>query len=551
MQRKLTTLAIVFAAFTAGAQTVETPPATAGGALIQSLVETARMDELRWPDFNDYRKHLRNLYGPIGYTDIWSKGNRVTPQARAIITLFESADVKGINAADYDGPRWKERLRALDTAPNEIALARFDLALSVTLMRYISDLHIGRINPRNLHFDLDIESKKYYLPARLMTEKDAVDPVASLADVEPRYEEYQRLLGALARYRKFADDAAADKPLPVVKTLKAGQPYPALAELARMLQRVGDLDPSLPVDTKSYKEPLVGAVKSFQARHGLEANGTIGAKTFTALNVPLSYRLRQIQWALERWRWAPMQFERPPIVVNVPEFTLRGWSDLTGKTGLAMRVVVGKAYTHSTPIFSDEMKYVVFRPYWNVPPSIQRGEIVPKLEKNPDYLAANNYEVVNNDGKSLGTSVTPAILDRLRSTALQVRQKAGGSNALGLVKFIFPNENNVYFHSTPSQQFFYQTRRDFSHGCIRVEKPELLASWVLRDQPDWTAERIKGAMNGKEDDRVVLLKERIPIMIIYATATVDEDGQVHFFDDIYGHDAALENALAAGYPYPV
>jgi len=228
---------------------------------------------------------------------------------------------------------------------------------------------------------------------------------------------------------------------------------------------------------------------------------------------------------------------------------LRAWNE-KGETQLAMRVVVGKAYSHQTPVFAAQMQYVVLRPYWSVPSSIQAKELVPKIENSPGYLARNGYELVTPDGEAVDVArVDSDTLAKLRSFALQVRQKPGPNNALGLIKFIFPNQNNVYFHSTPSQELFSKTRRDFSHGCIRLEDPVALAQWVLRDQPEWTPESIRAHMNAGDPTQINLPKP-IPIMIIYSTASVGANGEVHFFEDIYGHDETLENALAAGYPYP-
>jgi murein L,D-transpeptidase YcbB/YkuD len=530
------------------------PPVAApadGPGTIQAVVEASRLDELRWPDFSDYRKHLINFYQPLNWEFAWTRGGHVTPQARAVITLFEKADSKGINAVDYDGSRWDARLRVLNGRVSDADLGRFDVAVSISLMRYISDLHIGRINPRNLRFDLDIESKKYYLPKLLTDIKESADPASVLAQIEPPYPEYRRLQNVLAMYRRVAAESANEPSLPEKATVKVGETYPQAAQLARMLQRVGDLPASVKVDAKRplYSADLADGVKKFQARHGLEASGTLGPKTLHQLNVPLGFRVKQIEWALERWRWAPMQFDTPPIIVNIPEYTLHAWDD-SGKPALEMRVVVGKAYQHQTPVFAAEMKYVVLRPYWNVPPSIQSAELVPKLAKSANYLARNGYEVVTADGAVVTSdSVDASTLGRLLSGELQVRQKPGANNALGLVKFMFPNQNNVYLHSTPSQELFSRTRRDFSHGCIRVEFPVKLATWVLRNLPEWTPERIEKAMKNGEPTQVNL-KKPIPIMIIYTTASVDESGVVRFFEDIYGHDTTLENALAAGYPYP-
>jgi len=547
MLRRL--LPLLFLATLASAQTIETPPSTVTGRVVKQLVEDSRMDELRWPDFSDYRRHMRNLYAPLGYSTLWTSKGQPTPQARAVIALFEAADVKGVNSVDYDGTRWQQRLATLP-ANDETALARFDVAVSITLMRYISDLHIGRINPRNVRFDLDIETKKYYLPKLLMDIAKGPDPSTVLNTIEPPYDEYRRLQAALATYRRMAEEAKDEKPLPVAKVKKGGT-YAALPQLAKMLQRFGDLPATEQLNNSTtYAEPLVTAVKHFQSRHGLDPDGVLSEKTFRALNVPPGRRVRQIQLALERWRWAPGEFEHNPIVVNIPEFRLHAWDDKTGHTAKVMNVVVGQTVSHQTPIFAGDMKYIVFRPTWSVPPTIQRAEIVPHIEKDRDYLAKNNYEIVDDDGKVVGSTVDNSVLARLRTCDLQVRQKPGPSNALGLVKFMFPNQNNVYLHSTPSQTLFSRSRRDFSHGCIRVEDPVALAAWALRDQPEWTVERIRDAMQKNGDSKTVVLKSSIPIMIIYTTAVVRDDGSVDFYDDIYGHDATLENALAAGYPYP-
>jgi murein L,D-transpeptidase YcbB/YkuD len=266
--------------------------------------------------------------------------------------------------------------------------------------------------------------------------------------------------------------------------------------------------------------------------------------------MPLSFRVEQLRLALERWRWVPYQFPRPPIVVNIPEFRLRTYNQ-DGTIDLMMNVIVGKAYRHETPVFERAMKYVVFRPYWNVPPSILRSEIVPAIRKDRDYIAKKNYEVVTPQGSVVTSgTISDDILQQLSAGKLMVRQKPGPTNALGLVKLMFPNEYNVYLHSTPSQQLFSQSRRDFSHGCIRVEKPAELAAWVLRDKPEWSLEQVRAAMQTGKDNMQVNLTNPVPVLIIYGTAVVDQQNEVHFFDDIYGYDADLEKVLARGYPYP-
>jgi murein L,D-transpeptidase YcbB/YkuD len=212
---------------------------------------------------------------------------------------------------------------------------------------------------------------------------------------------------------------------------------------------------------------------------------------------------------------------------------------------------VGKAYHHHTPVFANYMRYLIFRPYWDVPLSIQRAEMISKILHDRNYLASNDFEVVNHDGDLVtdGT-VSDDVLSGLRSGSLNIRQKPGPKNALGLVKFIFPNSYNVYLHGTPAVELFARARRDFSHGCIRVENPVALAAWVLRDRPEWDVARNQAVMNG-EQTMQVNLSHPIPVLIIYTTAVVEPDGEVRFFPDIYGDDASLKRVLAAGYPFPI
>ena len=290
-------------------------------------------------------------------------------------------------------------------------------------------------------------------------------------------------------------------------------------------------------------------MKHFQARHGLDPDGRLGKATLAQLNTPPEDRVRQLQLTLERWRWAPHQFPGPPIVVNIPEFESRALN-ASYATELEMKVVVGNAYHHETPVFAANMKQVIFRPYWNVPLSIQRAELLPKLNRDPSYLMKNRYEVVTPQG----TVVTNGVVDdptlaQLRSGTLRIRQTPGPENALGLVAFMFPNEYDLYLHGTPAMELFAKSRRDFSHGCIRAEKPQELAAWVLRNQADWTPEKISDAMNGSKTIYVSLDKP-IPVLIVYATAVVLAGGEVRFFEDIYGQDAQLTALLAKGYPYP-
>jgi L,D-transpeptidase YcbB len=531
-----------------------------GQAWLSAAIDRGRFLELRWPDFSDYRQHVKKFYEFNGSSLWWVKEMQPTSQASQLIALLLQADQKGLAADDYDGPRWNDRLARLKPAtrqPAESDLVKFDLALTVCAMRYISDLHAGKVNPKHFAFALDDESRKYDLAEFL---KDHVVDAGNIAEitaqVEPPYPGYRRTIQALQTYIELAKQDYGDQLPAVKKAVVPGDSYSGVPRLTRLLRLVGDLpaDANVPSDASTndqsvYDGALVDAVKNFQRRHGRDPNGRIDGQTLADLNVPLSRRVRQMQLTLERWRWLPSTYQQAPIVVNIPEFRLRAY-DKDFKISVTMNVVVGKAYGHDTPVFSDTMEYVVFRPYWEVPYSITRAEMIPHILRDPDYLAKTGFEVVNSrQNVVLAGTVTPEVLGQLRTGKLFVRQKPGPKNALGLVKFVFPNSYNVYMHDTPATEFFAKSRRDFSHGCIRLEKPADLAAWVLRDNPGWTPERIRAAMNGSATQQVNLVHP-IPVLILYGTVIVLQDGVVYFYDDIYGHDESLEKVLAKGYPYP-
>jgi L,D-transpeptidase YcbB len=531
------------------------PLSPEGQAALLAAIEAGNLPELRWPDFSDYSKLVKEFYGAYGNSLPWVRGMEPTAQAQQAITLLMNAGQKGLSAEDYDALRWGDRLAKLKVgAPqsSEADAVRFDLALTVCVMRYVSDLHIGRVNPKHFEFDLDVQAKKYDLPEFLKQNVvDVSDVAVALAPVEPQYPGYRRTIQALNVYLGLAGKDDGEHLPAITKAIAPGDAYPGVPRLIRLLTLVGDLPAGATVaaDGNVYQGALVDAVKNFQRRHGRDPDGRIDARTLADLNMPLNSRVRQMQLTLERWRWLPLEYGKSPIVANIPEFRLRAY-DENFKISLSMNVVVGKAFDHNTPVFSNTMQYVVFRPYWSVPYSIARSEFLPRIVKDPDYLTKKGFEVVNSRQDVVGSgTVTGDELEQLRAGKLFVRQKPGPKNSLGLVKFIFPNNYNIYMHDTPEQEFFSKSRRDFSHGCIRLERPADVAVWVLRDNPGWDMDHVRAAMNGTATQQVNLAHP-IPVLILYATVIVTEDGQVHFYDDIYGHDAALEKVLAKGYPYP-
>jgi murein L,D-transpeptidase YcbB/YkuD len=517
---------------------------------IQRIVSAGSLASIRWPNFRDYRTSLQQFYEPVNYAPAWMRGNSPSPQALAMIDLFQNAWKKGLEPEDYDASRWGGRLQALQSS--SVDPYDFDVALTVCTMRYVSDLRIGRINPQHFKFGLSMEQKKYdlahFLRERLLTTSDLS---SALDSIEPPFQGYRRTEQALARYVQLAERDDEEK-LPILaKPVDPGQTYPGVLRLAALLHVVGDLPSDVrPANAGIYDSNLSEGVKRFQRRHGLDADGRLGPTTLKQLNVPLKDRVRQLKLTLERWRWLPTEFSAPPIIVNIPDFRLRAL-DENNRIAFEMRVVVGKAMRTQTPVFSRDMTFLVLRPYWNVPPGIFRRSVFPAIQRDRSEVTRKNYEITTLDGRVVtAAEVSDEVLAQLRAGQLAVRQRPGPNNALGLIKLMFPNEYSVYLHSTPQPELFSRSQRDFSAGCIRVEEPAKLGAWVLRNNPGWTEERVQREMQNGGDNLTVTLARRVPVFIVYGTAIAYENDEVHFYDDIYGHDATLAKALAKGYPYP-
>lgn len=522
-----------------------------GQAELFDIITTGELLELRWPRFGELQVEIKEFYSSIGYSLAWVRSSKPTSQAKAMIALLKSADRKGLNPEDYDGPRWDARILSLedDTRSFELNLIHFDAELTVSAMRYISDLYRGRVSPRSVHVAIDINNGELdlseFLRIRIVGDTDIQ---AAISEVEPQFPSYWRTLRALQTYLALASsDDGTPLPLPS-QPINPGQTYDSVSRLARLLTALGDLrqEDLTGLSGHVYKGPLVEGVKNFQQRHGLEPHGQLDAETIGALNTPLRDRVKRLQLTLERMRWMPRKLRGPMIVVNIPEFRLRA-IDESYQWVLSMKIVVGKAYEHQTPVFTSEIRSVTFRPSWNVPLTIQRDELLPQIERNPSYPAENSYVVADSSGRIVDIDPTSSeAQEKLRSGELRLRQEPGLDNALGLIRFDLSSPFDIYMHGTPATELFSKSRRDFSHGCIRLEDPLGLAAWVLRDDPQWTPDAIRNAIFGDKTMRVSLQRP-IPVLIVYGTAVVIEDGKVHFFDDIYGYDAILERALATRY----
>jgi murein L,D-transpeptidase YcbB/YkuD len=527
------------------------------GAPLRSLVQSARHPDLRWPAFPEFRFELERLYERAAWRPLWLRGTRPTEAATQLIARLAAADSLGLDPADYDAEwlgREAREFVAQRRTPATEERARFDLGLSVAAVRFVSALHRGRVSPRVVHAELFIP--RSFLAVEMVVDslRDARQQGSLLERVQPRLHHYQLLKNGLVRYRALAHDTSL-VPLPVLPSVvKPGMRLLAASRLRHLLEATADLGrgarPDAAADTL-YSADLVAGVRKFQTRQGSEPDGVIGPATAARLNRPFEQRVRQIELALERFRWLPVSFSEPPIIVNIPAFRLYAFRGSTDREDamLAMDVVVGAAFRKHTPVFAADMRYLIFRPYWEVPLSIMRAELGPKALNDPEFLQREGMVVSRESDRGL---VLPATTENTEQIAkgLRVRQLPGPQNALGLVKFLLPNAHDVYLHDTPAKGLFARVRRDFSHGCIRLSDPVALATHVLRDQPEWTVERIRAAMMDGDDNTRVNLSRPVPVCIVYSTALARENGEVYFYSDIYSLDAALDQLLRKGYPYP-
>lgn len=568
------------------------PNSTDYASNLQSVVGTPKLADAKWPDFTSLQQQVQQFYTDRNWELAWSRNGKPTEQATRLVQIFGDAAKKGLQPTDYDTALWPQRTAQLAHAGSSgDTIAQFDVAMTVDLMRYLSDLHLGRINPQTLNFDIDVPTRRQqFNMADLLNNQlvDADDVTTVLNGVEPQSPMYQKTEAALPHYLELAQKQASEpsQPLPdVTKAVAPGGAYPAVAQLAQRLSLEGDLpssgDQSAAPAGSRYTPELSQAVQQFQNRHGLNADGKLSKDTIAALNIPMSVRVQQINDSLESWRWLPDNFVKPRVLVNLPEYYVRTYDD-SGNEAFKMKVVDGQSKDdHNTPVFVRTMRYLIFRPYWNLPTDIVKKDLLAR-HASTSYFDAHGYEVVDRAGKP----VSGWSMDDLEHARYLVRQKPGPENSLGLVKFMFPNEYDIYLHSTPEMNLFNLAERDRSHGCIRLNDAEKMANWVLNGQGDWNADKIHMAMfgqplnangdqttnvantnpadaaTGKDADsgptstspedinnKQVNLQNPLTVSLMYLTANADEDGTMHFFDDMYGYNKSLEAALAQPRPY--
>ncbi len=486
---------------------------------------------------------VQAFYAQRASTPAWVQSNGVVAHESDILMILGSADAHGLDARNYGRDAIAQAIDAVKPRGREdadpIALASLDVSITSALFALGDDVALGRMSPSVLDRRWKALRARPDLASALESSLTGGNLVTWLDRVRPQHVEYARLEEALKGLEAQREKGGWQK-VPNVP-LKPGQTDPAVIVLRGRLAASGQLTgAAAESQSPTYDEDLVAAVKAFQEHYSLKPSGIADAGTIAAMNVPLEDRINQISLNLERWRWMPDDFGSRYFFVNIPAYHVVAREN--GTDVLEMRVIVGKPET-PTPVFSATMTTVVFSPYWNIPDAIAEGETVPAVTRDPDYLQRMDIEIrrVSNSGT---TEVNPDDVDwgdegALRS--LMFRQRPGAKNALGQVKFLFPNNYDVYLHDTPTPALFARTTRAFSHGCVRVEEPETLAKYVLRGDSDWDEPKILRAMNAGVE-KGVRLRASIPVHIVYFTATVDNAGGLHLLNDIYGFDRKQRQA---------
>ncbi|MEO5818364.1 MAG: L,D-transpeptidase family protein [Gemmatimonadaceae bacterium] len=481
---------------------------------------------------------VRALYSLYDNAPLWLEEGGVKDRATALLEAIRTAPEHALDTTAYPISAIQhvvDAKRLTDTA-SAGTLADADVLLTSAYVAYAADMLIGQVDPKTISQAWHIPAGKRELDTAIVRGIESTDMRAALDSMAPQNADYAELKTAYARYRKIAANGGWQV---IPATGGSSRDAAVRARLAVELQ--GDsvrADTVRGVDSLATKKPTMQGPRTsateasdvrilltqFQERHGLDKTGRLDASTLAALNATADERTKQIAANLERHRWLPRALGSRYVFVNVPSFRLDAYD--SGQKSLTMKVVVGAEYQGKvTPVFSDSMETVAFRPYWNITPDIQANEVGPKAASDPGYLERNDMEYYN-DGN-----------------ARRIRQRPGSKNSLGLVKFLFPNDFNIYLHDTPAKELFNKTDRAASHGCIRLEKPAELAQWVL----GWDAARVEQAMNSGSDNQGVKVPAKIPVYIVYFTAYI-RDGQLFFGDDLYKRDEPLERKVASDVP---
>jgi murein L,D-transpeptidase YcbB/YkuD len=493
------------------------------------------------------------LLATSAFAQTWFDQGNPTPAALEVVDWLQHADEHGLLPMDYAAQPLAAAVLQAWVKPLPLEQAqKWEEVLDLAVRQFLTDLHDGRVDPAHLGYRYRSGAKPRFDAEAVLKEALAADrPRLALEAATPAVPLYGHLHQAMVHYRAMRHEAWGRSLAPLPRTakggagkLEVGTRYLDVAMLWDRLQQLGDASASAVPAGGVYTAELADAVRHFQQRHGLTVDGILGPATLAQIEVPPQARVRQLELTMERLRWTPLIQGRRLVVVNLPEFVLRGYAVQGGHVEVQteMNVVVGRALDTRTPVFDEDMRTIEFSPYWNVPSSIARGELVPKLRRDPRYFAREGFEFVLSGGR-IDTQLSQRRLDDVMAGRARLRQRPGPLNALGDIKFVFPNRDNIYLHHTPATALFERDRRDFSHGCIRVADPVGLARFVLQGMPGWDETRIRQAMASGESNSLQLA-DPVPVLITYGTSLVKR-GQVYFYNDIYGHDRVLDAALRA------
>jgi murein L,D-transpeptidase YcbB/YkuD len=492
---------------------------------------------------------IPDFYAARDYAPAWTGSQGLVPPARALLAEIGRVDTDGLSPEDYHYSRLQAMALRLENGASEASAApmlhlRADFDLLMTDAAFLLGAHIlgGRVNPETIHADWSAFSHEVDLIGLLNDGLRGAHLTQLFEALRPPYTGYTGLRRALAAYRRMAAAGGWSR-LEEGPPLQLGDENPAVASLRERLRISGDLDDaSSPVVPYVFDAPLEAAVKTFQYRHGLAADGVVGANTRQALNVPVEQRIQQLLINMERWRWIPNELGPRYLVVNIADFNLTMVDE--GRVRGTMRVVVGRAY-RKTPVFSGTMTYLEFNPSWNIPRRLAIEDILPRVRKDPDYIRQQGIRIFSGWSED-AVSLSPDEVDwgalNENHFPIRLQQAPGPHNALGRIKFMFPNPHAVYLHDTPAKGLFNAVSRGFSSGCIRVEDPTALAAFVLEGTAGWDRTIIEKHLRDGEQ-RIVWLQQPIPVHLLYWTAWTDASGMVFFRKDIYDRDAPLMRAL--------
>ncbi|GMQ24519.1 L,D-transpeptidase family protein [Algoriphagus sp. oki45] len=485
---------------------------------------------------------IHSFYVDRNFEEVWTQNGVLLELAYEMRHEIKESKYDGLDPEDYELNWIEAYFKTFETnkeskKTNEPGdLAALDLLLTNAFFQLSEDLEVGKIDPSQLKGEWEIERKGSRVDHFALLKKavDENEIRRNLQALYPKFTIYKKSREVIRSLeQKSKEDSLDWKTLKLDKSIKVGDAHSSIPYLRQRLQFWGYLDSDPPIDPKTYDSLMFDGVVRFQEKHGMEPDGIIGKNTVIALNASPSALIDKARVNMERLRWLPDTVQNIElIVVNIANFQLDYMNNLD--TLFSTRVIVGKRY-HESPIFRAEMSYIVFSPYWNIPYSITKNEIIPAVRKNSNYLQNKNMEVITTTGKS----VNPSSIDwSSKSFPYLIRQKPGGSNSLGLVKFMFPNSYSVYIHDTPARSLFEREDRAMSHGCIRLQNPAAFAQLLLRDDPSWTPEKIDAAMH-RDREQIVNLPRKIPVVLLYLTFWADSKGQPHFRQDIYNRDAEV------------